>query len=222
MGLPAGEVPEVEGTLSMHEVAVAPDALTERALQVRPDLRAHRLELEAGEKAVALARAEGRPNITAGISYSHERSITELESLEEDSEDNLIGLRLSAPFPVSGRREALLREANARKGAAQQRLAALRKAVSREVQNASTRLASTEASVELYRSQILPQVEQNLEIVRESYRLGEAGLLNVIEERRKFLDVNSGYLQALHDWNHALANLEAAVGSDLSEVEGEQ
>lgn len=222
MGLPPAEVPVVREDLSIHKVTAESEALTERALRERPDLRALVLELERSRAAVQLARTEGLPNVTAGLSYTHERTVTEVDSLEEDSADNLLGLRLSVPIPVPGRREAVIREAGARRGAAQQRLASLKAAVSREVQSACARLGSAEASVNLYGREIVPRLEQNLKTVQEAYRLGETGILNVLEEQRKFQEVNSGYLQALHDWNHALATLEAAVGGDLSDIEGEK
>lgn len=222
MGLPPAEVPGVKEELSTRKVTADPAPLTERALRERPDLRALSLDLEGSGAAVQLARAEGLPNVTAGLSYTHERSVTELGDLEEDSSDNLLGVRLSVPIPVPGRREALLRQAGARRGSAQQRLATLKSAVSREVQSACVRLESAGASVNLYGKEILPRLEQNLKTIQEAYRLGETGLLNVLEEQRKFQEVHSGYLQALYDLNHALATLEAAVGADMSDFEGEK
>jgi outer membrane protein, heavy metal efflux system len=222
MGLSPGEMPEVPGGLTTAEVTLDPDRLTDRALRERPDLRALALDREAGETALRLARAEGLPNVTAGLSYSHERETTELRGVRERSSDNLLGVSLSVPLPTSVRRQSLVREAGARRGAAQERLSTLRASVPREVQRALHQLQGAAISVRLYREEIVPRLEANLATVQEAYRLGETGILNVIEEQRKFQQASGAYLQALHDWNLALAQLEAAVGSDLSSFEGDR
>lgn len=222
LGLPSGENPETQGRLAFREIAVEPADLAERALRERPDLRALLLEREGRETAVDLARAEGLPNVTLGFSYIHERTVDELDGGEERSSDRLLGLQLSVPVPASERREALLREASARKGGTERRLEALRRAVARDVEAAAARLGAAGVSLRLYREEILPRLEENLAVVREAYRLGETGILNVLEEQRKFFEVNGAHLQALYDWNLALAALEAAVGAELTELEGEK
>ncbi|MCM2357166.1 MAG: TolC family protein, partial [Geobacteraceae bacterium] len=73
----------------------------------------------------------------------------------------------------------------------------------------------------IYAKNIIPQLEENLALVQEAYRLGEVGILTVIEEQKKFFEVNDGYLTALYNRQTALAKLEAAVGADISlEISG--
>jgi cobalt-zinc-cadmium efflux system outer membrane protein len=57
---------------------------------------------------------------------------------------------------------------------------------------------------------------ENLKLTQEAYRLGEVGILSVIEEQKKFFEVNAGYLAALHARNLALTKLETAVASELT------
>jgi cobalt-zinc-cadmium efflux system outer membrane protein len=59
-------------------------------------------------------------------------------------------------------------------------------------------------------------LEENLKLIQEAYRLGEVGILNVIEEQKKFFEVNDGYLAALYNSQSALAKLESAVGADFN------
>ena len=73
----------------------------------------------------------------------------------------------------------------------------------------------------IYFKDIIPQVTENLNLVQEAYRMGEVGILAVIEEQQKFIEVNDGYLTALYNWNSAVAKLEAAVGVELQKVDGE-
>jgi cobalt-zinc-cadmium efflux system outer membrane protein len=41
------------------------------------------------------------------------------------------------------------------------------------------------------------------------------GILTVIEEQKKFFEVNDGYLTALYNRQTALVKLESAVGAEL-------
>jgi cobalt-zinc-cadmium efflux system outer membrane protein len=68
----------------------------------------------------------------------------------------------------------------------------------------------------LYKSNIVPQLEENLKLTQEAYRLGEVGILAVIQEQKKFFEVNEGYLTALHDRQAALVKLESSVASELT------
>jgi cobalt-zinc-cadmium efflux system outer membrane protein len=68
----------------------------------------------------------------------------------------------------------------------------------------------------LYRTNIIPQLEENLKLTQEAYRLGEVGILAVIQEQKKFFEVSEGYLTAQHDRQTALVKLESAAATELT------
>ena len=191
------------------------------ALKNRPDLHAAEAEKSKGEAEFSLAKAERLPNVTAGVGFSWERSETSLGSLQERDTDYLIGLKLSVPLQFFDRNQAGIKEAQAKKSSAETRQAFVRQNIGREVQAAQARLTSAEKTVNIYFKDIIPQVTENLNLVQEAYRMGEVGILAVIEEQQKFIEVNDGYLTALYNWNSAVAKLEAAVGVELQKVDGE-
>lgn len=221
LGLPSEAILEIATTPGGKMPVIDATGLAEKALRLRPDLNALALEQESTGAAVELARAERWPNVTAGIVYSHERSTEGEGSLEEHTTDELLGFRLSVPFPSPSRREALLREATARQSGGARRLTAQRAAIIREIETATARLTAAEDALRLYQSDILPRLEENLNTVREAYRLGEVGILNVIEEQRRHYQVNSDYITALHGRDIAVAQLEAAAGIELAREEGD-
>lgn len=194
--------------------------LKDLALRNRPDLQAVGAEKNKGEAELSLARAERLPNVTAGVGFSWERSETPLGGLAERNTDYLIGFKLSVPIPYFDQNQAGVREAQARKSSADIRRAFVRQSIEREVEVAHARLVSAEKSLDIYAQEIIPQLTENLKLVQEAYRLGETGILAVIEEQKKFFDVNDGYLTALYSWNSAVAKLEAAVGVELKKVDG--
>jgi cobalt-zinc-cadmium efflux system outer membrane protein len=53
---------------------------------------------------------------------------------------------------------------------------------------------------------------RNLDVVRGSYELGRGSLLDVIAEQRRFIDVETGYTDALKQVYDAAVDVERAVG----------
>ncbi|MRR54699.1 MAG: TolC family protein [Deltaproteobacteria bacterium] len=190
------------------------------ALNNRPDLQAAVAEKRKGDAELVLAKAERLPNLTAGIAFSHERSVTSIGNLEERTTDNLIGMKISIPIPVFDRNQAGVKEAYARKGSAEVRQAFVRQGIEREVEAAHAQLAAAEKSLSIYAKNIIPQLAENLKLIQEAYSLGEVGILSVIDEQKKFIELNDGYLAALYNRNLAAAKLEAAVGAELTKNDG--
>ena len=54
---------------------------------------------------------------------------------------------------------------------------------------------------------------QNLAVVRQTYTLGRATLLDVIAEHRRYIDVEAGYTEALKQAYDTVVDIERAVGT---------
>lgn len=220
MGAPALDNLKIAISRNATDLAVSLTDLKVQALKNRPDLHAAEAEKGKGEAELSLAQAERLPNVTAGIAFSRESSLTSVGGQEDRSTDYLIGLKLSVPIPLFDRNQAAVKEAQVRKSSAGIRQTSVRQSIEREVEAAHARLASAEKTVNIYSKDIIPQVTENLKLVQEAYRLGETGILAVIEEQKKFIEVNDAYLTALYSWDTAVAKLEAAVGVELKKVDG--
>ena len=217
MGLPGGASPALTGSLeTVPPMTRSLAELQQLASGNRPDSKALEVEKNRGEADIMLAQAEGVPNLTAGLFYSHERRTDATGAGEEKVRDNLVGIRLSLPIPVFDKNQAGVQEARARRSSAESRLLAARRNIELEVDTAYNSYQNSEKILSLYKANIIPQLEENLHLTQEAYRLGEAGILAVIQEQKKFLEVSEGYLTALHDRQAALVKLEAAVATDLS------
>lgn len=216
MGLPRDEAAEFTGPLEPVPFTKTVADLKRLALEKRPDLKALEAEQARREAETALARAEQVPNVTVGIGYQRENSAIDVSGEDVKSRDNLIAMKLSIPIPIFDRNQAGIREAKARKASVENRYAFARLNIEREVESAFARLASAEKSLSIFTRDILPQLEENLKLIQEAYRLGEVGILTVIEEQKKFFEVNDGYLAALYNRQEALVKLESAVGADFN------
>jgi cobalt-zinc-cadmium efflux system outer membrane protein len=217
MGLPRGESPVTTGTDDGETVMTKVlEDLKQLATGNRPDLKALAAEKSRGEADIILARAEGVPDLTAGLALKRDTTSLEIGGIEGKDTAYTIGLRVSMPIPLFDKNQAGVQEARARQNSAESRLTAAGKAIEREVETAHAIYLNSEKVLSLYRSSIIPQLEENLKLTEEAYRLGEVGILAVIQEQKIFFEVNDGYLTALHARQTALVKLESAVATELT------
>lgn len=217
MGLPQGEQPVVSGDLEYASNLTKTLAeLKQFAFEQRPDLKFLRSEKNKDESKIVLAKAEGVPNITAGLAVTREATSVEFGGAEHKDTDYIVGVTFSIPIPVFDHNQAGIKEAKATRNSSESRLLSGIRNVEREVEIAYAGYQNAERVLGLYRSDIIPQLEENLELTRESYRLGEVGVLAVIQEQKKFFELKEGYLTALHERQAVLAKLESTVATDLT------
>lgn len=212
LGLAPSELPAIAGTLEASSGAVPNETVT----NARPDLLVLAADQVRATAEVAVAEADAVPNITAGLYAKRDTTAYETGIGETRETAYLLGVRLSAPLPLFDRYRAGIQEARARKSVSASRYQAAQQAVTREVVSARARLQIAEQAVQLYRNGIMPQLGENLQLTQEAYRLGEVGMLAVIQEQKKFIEVNDSYLTALHDRQLAQVKLETAMGTDLN------
>jgi cobalt-zinc-cadmium efflux system outer membrane protein len=217
LGLANGIRPDIAGKLESDIVMAKPLAeLKQSALANRPDLKALGAEKSRGEADILLARAESVPNLTAGLVLRRDTTSMEIGGATGKDTAYTIGVKLSMPIPVFDRNQAAIQEATAKRNSSESRLSAAVSGVEREVETAYAMLQNTAAVLSLYRADIIPQLEENLKLTQEAWRLGEVGILAVIQEQKKFFEVNDGYLTALHDRQTALVKLESAIAAELT------
>ena len=190
--------------------------LVKQALASRPDLLALARERDKAETENRLAKVEALPNLTAGLFAQWQRSSVEVGGITSTSSDTQLGLRLSMPIPVFDRNMSGRAAAHARLDAADSRRLELERMITAEVEAAISRLSSSERILALLEQGIIPQLTEILKLTQEAYRLGEVGILSVIDEQKKFFEVNDGYLSALHGRRVAFIKLETAAAIDLS------
>lgn len=217
MGLPAGEAPAIAGALdngfSLNKNLAD---LKQLALGKRPDLKALETEKSRGDADIALAQSESIPNLTAGLAFRRDTTSMEIGGVEGKDTAYTIGLKLSMPIPLFDKNQAGVQEARAKRSSTESRLTAATRNVERDVETAYSSVLNAEKVLLLYKSNIIPQLEENLKLTQEAYRLGEVGILSVIQEQKKFFEVSDSYLTALHARQLALVKLESAVATDIN------
>ena len=213
--LPAGELADSTSTTSFGVAVEAPAqdaslaALTARALQQRPDLRAAGAARTRADAELSAARREVYPDLTVGAAYTH----SDFEIAGENP--NTLAFSLSLPLPLFDRNQANIGRARLEARRADNDGERLRLEVARDVaaavrqrQRARTLLAALEAPAD----GMLARAETALTVAEKAYRAGAITMLELLESQRTYLDTRAQDVRARYDLRQATADVFHAVG----------
>lgn len=86
-----------------------------------------------------------------------------------------------------------------------------------EVKDFLVRIQSSESTLNLYKTGVIPQAEQSLKAARIGYEADRVDFLTLIDSQRILLNSKLLYYRALTDFEQNLANMERAVGMQLTQ-----
>jgi cobalt-zinc-cadmium efflux system outer membrane protein len=192
------------------------------ALQNRPDLKLLRLQEDQGAAEANLARAEGRPDLTASVRYVRRSSQFPQLGLNASGapvplvdRDNLLAFGLSIPVFTGKRTQGAVDAAKARQSEAQLRREFLESSIPLEVEAAYRQWDAIRRAVSIFSSGVIAQSQENLTVIQESYRLGQLRIIDVLNEQRRLIDTQLAYIDTQAQLAQAVAELERAVGGSV-------
>lgn len=216
MGQAVDEPVAAQGILLAAPVLMKKNSsLQEEALGRRPDLRALTGEFKQAEGKVALVRAERVPDLAISLGFTEERTVFDAPGLSD--RDRLMGVTLSIPLPLFDRKRGDLMSAQSRVRRAESEREALRTRIAREVHVASTRITSAEQRLNHFAGDVVPLAKSNLDLTRQAYEQGLAGILQILEAQRRFAETQLGYLAVQYEHRLAFAALKRDLGGDVGE-----
>jgi cobalt-zinc-cadmium efflux system outer membrane protein len=192
---------EVVGDLEYKPVKLGEDDLKAMALRQRPDVRAAQLGLTAAQSQLALAKADGKQDVTAQANYTHVGDV------------NTVSLFASMPLPIFNRNQGEI----ARTGYAitqSQELSSEQASIAlTDVTNSHEGLRTDDEVVQLYQSGYLKEAEDSRDISQYAYQHGAASLLDFLDAERSYRATELAYRQALASYMTSLEQLRQAVGT---------
>lgn len=194
--------------------------LTDIALRERADLRAARLGEELGTARITLAESLATPNVAASVRYSRSKGIIDLpeqlgEGLVARDTDNELTFGISIEIPVFNRNQGEIASAVGERAQATRQREFLEATIRRDVALSFRRYRAAAEALVLYATQIVPRSEDNLRSVRAGYNLGEFSVFDIVNEQRRLIENETGYIEALRDYYTALAEIERALGTPI-------
>lgn len=180
------------------------EALRVQALQSRPELKAQQAHIQGFNTRTKLAQRDFYPDFNLSMEYN---------SLWDRTEKRFtIGAGINVPLDQSKRRAAEA-EARAKLKQAQWEQCNLSARIEEEVQIAYDRVRETRQVLTLYRYQLLPLAEEDLDAATADYRSGSGDFLTLISTEKNLIQTQLEVERALSDSHRRLAELERAVGA---------
>jgi cobalt-zinc-cadmium efflux system outer membrane protein len=115
-------------------------------------------------------------------------------------------------LPVLNRNQGGVAAAEADRRGAVARLEATRLAAQNEIGAARSREEHARRALEAYSGEAIALATRNLSVVRQTYQLGRGTLLDVLNEQRRYLDLERTYTDILREAYEARQGLEIALG----------
>lgn len=200
----------------MPSVAV----VTEVALKERPDVQAARAAESLAEALIQEARSSGRWD--ASVTTKYELMNFGFPQKGFDDAGRLVPINgrfhslavgVNIYLPVRNRNKGSIEAAVAEKEAATRRREFTELTVRREVAASFARYEQSLRAVEIYRVGVRDQANANLDVVRQTYELGSKTLLDFIAEQRRFIEIETSFIDSLLETYLAHVDIERATSS---------
>jgi cobalt-zinc-cadmium efflux system outer membrane protein len=222
IGMPANEPLRLRGEFGVDRQPAAIEDAVRNALAKRADLIAARAAEELAAAQVEQARRDGRLDASIFANYMRQSmgfdvrgfdSVGALTPVQGVFHYATFGVRLT--LPVRNKNEGLIEAALARAEAARTRREFAETVVRSEVASAYARFEHARAALAVYRDDVREQALRNLEVIHQTYVLGQKTVLDYLGEQRRFIEVETGYTEVLKELFESMNEIERAAGSTV-------
>jgi len=190
-----------------------------RAVTTRPDVLEAEGRVRVDDAQVDRARREGRPDVSVFGMYMRmdtgfpQQGLTPTGALEPiRNVFHYVSVGAMVTMPLQNRNQGAVAAAEAERAGAAAQLAAARLMAQSEIAAARSRDGHARQALEMYTGDTITLARQNLDVVRQTYELGRGTLLDVLNEQRRYLDVERAYTDILREAYEARQALKATMG----------
>ena len=206
--------------LVQRESAVAPQVANASAtVEQRPDVREAAARIDVAEAKIGRAQAEGRFDVSVFATYMRmdagfpQRAFAPDGGLERvRGQFNYLSAGAMFTIPVRNQNQGEVAVARAERAGAAAAYDATRLAAEAELASARARDERARQALRLYSTGAQTLARQNLTVVAQSYQLGRVTVFDALAERRRYLDVERAYTEALRAAYKARTALNRALG----------
>ena len=175
----------------------------DRAVEASPKVRVARAAVAAGERRLAVARLDLKPDLTPAAGYALRGALGPVLTLR-------VGVEL--PFWKSRKQEPLIRAAEAELEMARQEVRDAESMARAEAARFQAEWGKAERQIVRYREGILPQTSTALDAARSSYLAGRGDFSTLVEDFNLWLEARVQLARREADRFTAWAGLEALTG----------
>jgi cobalt-zinc-cadmium efflux system outer membrane protein len=190
-----------------------------RIVTARPDVQEADARVRVAEAQADRARRDGRPDVSLFGMYMRmdagfpQQGVSPAGGLEPiHGVFHYVSAGAMVTLPFLNRNQGAVAAAEAERAGAAARLEAAKLTAQSEVAAARSRDGRAQQAVDAYSNEAIALARQNLDVVRQTYELGRGTLLDVLNEQRRYWDVERAYTNVLREAYEARQALKAALG----------
>jgi outer membrane protein, heavy metal efflux system len=207
---PAGTVVPAVVLPQLPSASPEPATLLAWSEETRPLLSRSRTGVEQAQTRQALARRQIWPNFSIGLQYGQrDGGAMGIERMGSA----MVGF--SVPIFAASRQLRMRDEATAMETMAQAELTAVRAQVDSRIGELLAEMDRSRTLIALYRNDVLPQAEANVESSFASYRVGAVDFMTLVDAQMTANRYEQELYALLAEYGRAVAELEATVGREL-------
>jgi outer membrane protein, heavy metal efflux system len=199
-----------------------PDASVSAGIENRADVRQAALRVEMADAKADRAARDGRFDVSLYASYMRmdsgfpQRGLGPTGEFERvRGQFNYIAGGATVSLPLFNRNQGDIASAKAERASANAALDASRLNAESEASAARAQYERAREALGLYAEDMRTLARQNLTVVAQSYELGRVTVFDVLAEQRRYLDVETAYVDVLRAAYDAKTALNLALGGDL-------
>ena len=181
-------------------LAVDAESLIQEAIEIRPDIKAARISMQAAQKRIELAK----------------KSFLRIDAIGDGNHGgegpSNVGPGLRFEIPIFNRNQGIIIRSEWTLDQANHNYYAVRDQVITDVRTAHATLLQTQESLFILRQDVLPALEESVQLAEASYRDGAETYLFVLQSLSQFLDARVQEIQLEASLRKAIAELDRGVG----------
>jgi len=221
VGLPFDEALALRDEFASDHSPPALSEMLNQALLKRPDLIAARAAESLAVAQLEQARVEGR--VDASIFASYERMSNGYDVSGFNDAGALVPVNavfhyltfgVKVALPTRNKNQGNIEVAAAAIDAARLRREFAEKVARNEVAAAYTRFARARQAASIYKEKVLSNAAMNLDVIRQTYELGQKTVLDYIAEQRRYVEIETGFTDLLKEYFDALVEIERVTTSN--------
>ena len=195
---------KVEGQLDLLKPLPSAEQL-DALISQNPDVARWAEEIEQRNAVLKLENAKriSDPTFSLGLRRLNE------------TDDNAFVLGISIPIPLFNRNQGSVLEARQRIAKAEESRKSMKLQVLSALSEAYQLLSSTYAEATTLKNNVIPGALSAFEAVREGYRQGKFGYLDVLDAQRTFFEAKSRYIESLSAYQKAAIDINRLIGEQF-------
>jgi outer membrane protein len=203
---------EVEENLTKPEFEYSYDEALKTAMQDNPSLNKAKFDFQSAQAQFGMSRSGWFPSFSLRGSYSWSNTdLNELKNIRNRDYDWSLSASISFNIFDNFQKNYNLSYAKANRISAGENYSQTKRDVALELKQAYLNVEEAQQTIDLTEEK-QASAREDLDLVQEKYNLGSASILELLDAEVSLKQAESDRVQALYDFNLAVAQFEKALG----------